>query len=204
VTVLVASVVLAPAASSTAATDTNVAIVYRAYQPSDLTVLAGQTVVWRNSGLGPHTVTSDAGQFDSGPLQAGASFASAFSTPGTYLYSCRIHPTMHGRVVVLAGLPPGFPPEASLNAVQVKLSKRRGPHASTTLVHALAARPGATRAVAGPREQRLVADNPSRAAELQRHGDIQPPRERPPRAARVSAGPAGDTPLTSKVVRPAS
>ena len=139
----VALALLALAAEGTAATDTNVSIVFRAYQPSQLTVLSGQTVSWRNSGLGPHTVTADAGQFDSGTLQGGATFSYTFSTPGTYLYSCTIHPTMHGRVVVLAALPPGFPPAAPLDAVLVHLSKKSGPHGSATLVHAQAARPGA-------------------------------------------------------------
>ena len=132
------------AGGSTAATDANVSIVFRSYQPSQLTVLAGQTVVWRNSGLGPHTVTSDAGQFDSGTLQAGATFSYTFSVAGTYLYSCRIHPTMHGSVVVLGALPPGFPPTASLDSVLVHVSKRPGAHPAETLVHVQAVRPGAT------------------------------------------------------------
>ncbi|HMH47817.1 MAG TPA: cupredoxin domain-containing protein, partial [Solirubrobacteraceae bacterium] len=90
------------AAASTAATDANVSIVYRAYQPSDLTIVAGQPLTWTNSGLGPHTVTSDAALFDSGRLEAGATFSYTFTAPGTYLYSCTVHPTMHGKVVVLA------------------------------------------------------------------------------------------------------
>jgi plastocyanin len=122
------------AAGSTAATDTNVSIVYRAYQPSDLTVVAGETVIWTNSGLGPHTVTSDAGQFDSGRLEAGATFSYTFTSPGTYLYSCTVHPTMHGRVLVLAELP---------QVVRVHLLKQRGAHGDLTLVHVDAPRPGA-------------------------------------------------------------
>lgn len=133
---LVASALALPAltAASTAAPDTNVSIVYRAYQPSDLTIVAGQTVVWTNSGLGPHTVTSDAGQFDSGRLEAGATFSYTFTAPGTYLYSCTVHPTMHGKVVVLAELP---------QVVQVHLSKQRGARGDLTLVHVDAPRPGA-------------------------------------------------------------
>jgi plastocyanin len=142
--VLTAVALLGVAAGSTAATDVNVSIVYRAYQPSQLTVLAGQTVTWRNSGLGPHTVTSDAGQFDSGTLQAGGAFSYAFSTPGKYLYSCLVHPTMHGAVVVLGALPPGFPAGEPLDAVLVHLSKTHGGQAGATLVHVQAARPGAS------------------------------------------------------------
>lgn len=122
------------AAASTAATDANVSIVYRAYQPSDLTIVAGQPLTWTNSGLGPHTVTSDAALFDSGRLEAGATFSYTFTAPGTYLYSCTVHPTMHGKVVVLAELP---------QVVQVHLSKQHGAHGDLTLVHVDAPRPGA-------------------------------------------------------------
>jgi plastocyanin len=133
---LVVSALALPALTpaSTVATDTNVSIVYRAYQPSDLTIVAGQTVTWTNSGLGPHTVTSDAGQFDSGRLEAGATFSYTFSAPGTYLYSCTVHPTMHGEVVVLAEVP---------QVVQVHLSTQRAAHGVLTLVHVQAPRPGA-------------------------------------------------------------
>jgi plastocyanin len=134
---------LALAAASPASTQSGVQIVYRAYQPAQLTVLAGQTVTWRNSGLGPHTVTADAGQFDSGTLQAGTTFSYTFSTPGTFAYSCTIHPTMHGRVVVLAALPPGFPPGSSLDAVIVHLSEKHTAHGAATLVRVQAARPDA-------------------------------------------------------------
>lgn len=134
---------LSLAGASPAATESGVQIVYRAYQPSQLTVVAGQTVTWRNSGLGPHTVTSDTGQFDSGALQTGGTFSYTFSAPGTYAYSCTIHPTMHGKVVVLAALPPGFPAGAPLDAVLVHLAKKHTAHGSITLVRVQAARPGA-------------------------------------------------------------
>jgi plastocyanin len=131
---------LAIAAVATSASDTNVLIVYRAYQPAELTVVAGQTVTWRNSGLGPHTVTSDAGLFDSGRINTGETFAYTFTTPGVYAYSCTIHPTMHGKVAVLpAGSPPPGPPPT----VHVSLSEGHGPHGAVTLVHVHVARAGA-------------------------------------------------------------
>jgi plastocyanin len=134
---------LALAAVTPAAGGSTVLIVYRAYQPSQLTVLVGQTVTWRNSGLGPHTVTADAGQFDSGTLQAGTTFSYTFSAPGSYAYSCTVHPTMHGSVTVLAALPPGFPATSSPDAVLVHISKKHAARSSTTLVRVQAARPGA-------------------------------------------------------------
>jgi len=113
------------------------------FEPHTGRYLAGQTVLWRNSGLGPHTVTSSTGQFDSGTLQGGATFSYTFSAPGVYAYECLVHPTMHGKVVVLAAPPPGFPAGASLDAVLLHLAKQHGAHGSKTLVRVLAARPGA-------------------------------------------------------------
>ena len=98
--------------------------------------------LWRNSGLGPHTVTATDGQFNSGTLQGGATFSYTFSAPGVYAYECLVHPTMHGKVVVLAAPPPGFPPGASLDAVLLHFAKKHA-HGSKTLVRVLAARPGA-------------------------------------------------------------
>jgi plastocyanin len=200
----IAVALLGPATASTASTDTNVSIVFRAYQPAQLTVLAGQTVTWRNSGLGPHTVTADAGQFSSGTLQAGTTFSYTFSTPGTYPYSCTIHPTMHGRIVVLAALPPGFPAGAPLDAVLLHLSKKPGPHGSTTLVHALAARPGARALlqVQSPKGSWTTA----RRAQLSSAGtatfSLSSTVHR--RLRVVVRGPAGEAPLISKTVRTAA
>jgi plastocyanin len=200
----VAVALLGVATASTAATDTNVSIVFRAYQPPQLTVLAGQTVTWRNSGLGPHTVTADAGQFSSGALQTGTTFSYTFSTPGTYAYSCTIHPTMHGRVVVLAALPPGFPPAASLDDVLVHLSKKPGAHGSTTLVHALAARPGA--------KALLQVQSPKGGWTTTRRTQLSPLGQVTfslsasvrRRLRVVVRGAAGEAPLISKTVRTAA
>jgi plastocyanin len=192
-----ATALLALAVGSTAATDTNVTIVYRAYQPSEVTVLAGQTVLWRNSGLGPHTVTAATGQFNSGTLQGGATFSYTFSTPGVYAYECLVHPTMHGKVDVLAA-----PPGASLDAVLVRLAKKHGAHASTTLVRVRAARPGA--------EALLQLQSPSGSswstklrARLSTTGATTFSLSAGVnRRLRVVVQPAGQAPLISRAVRP--
>lgn len=202
-TVATVAALLGLAAGSTAATDSGVQIVYRAYQPTELTVLAGQTVTWRNSGLGPHTVTADAGQFDSGTLQSGSAFSYTFSAPGTYAYSCTIHPTMHGQVVVLAALPAGFPPGSPLDAVIVRVSKKRVGHASKTLVRVQAARPGAEALL------QLQSSNGSQwttslRTRLSSAGEATfSLRAGAHRRLRVVVqGPAGQAALTSKPVRP--
>jgi plastocyanin len=200
---MTAVALLGLAAGSTAATDVNVSIVFRAYQPAQLTVLAGQTVTWRNAGLGPHTVTADAGQFDSGTLQAGATFSYAFSTPGTYLYSCMVHPTMHGSVVVLGALPPGFPPGAPLDAVLVHLSKKREGSASATLVHVQAARPGAS-ALLQLQSPKGSSWSTARRAQLGATGkatfSLSASVHR--RLRVIVQGPVGEAQLTSRPLRP--
>ena len=82
------------------AQDTAVSIVDFAFQPASLSVTAGSTVTWTNSGAAPHTVTSDSGAFNSGTLQPGASFSHTFTTAGTFSYFCEIHPNMTGTITV--------------------------------------------------------------------------------------------------------
>jgi len=79
------------------------------FDPAEVTVPAGSTVVWVNKGKEEHTVTSDPEspvKFDSGYTKRGASWQWAFSRPGRYNYHCAPHPWMKGTVVVLAAAGP--------------------------------------------------------------------------------------------------
>ena len=71
-----------------------------AYNPTSLTVPVNTTVKWVNKDPIPHTVTSDAGLFDSGSIASGASYTQTFTTAGTYNYHCTIHPYMTGKIIV--------------------------------------------------------------------------------------------------------
>ena len=71
--------------------EVQVTIIDSNFQPGELTVSPGTTVMWTNSGNFPHTVTADDGSFDSGRLQVGDSFEYTFDEPGTYPYHCEIH-----------------------------------------------------------------------------------------------------------------
>ena len=64
------------------------------FQPEMLTVAAGDTVVWVNKDLVPHTATSEAGGFDSKTIQAGQSWKHTVRTKGDIAYLCTFHPTM--------------------------------------------------------------------------------------------------------------
>ncbi len=71
-----------------------------AFLPARVDVLAGETVRWRNDGLGPHTVTAADGGWDAGSLAPGEEHAHAFAATGTAAYLCLLHPGMRGEVGV--------------------------------------------------------------------------------------------------------
>jgi plastocyanin len=79
------------------------------FDPAEVTVPAGSTVVWINRGKEEHTVTSDSDsreKFDSGYKKRGTSWQRVFSRPGRFGYYCAPHPWMKGTVVVLAAEAP--------------------------------------------------------------------------------------------------
>jgi plastocyanin len=64
------------------------------FQPERLTVARGDTVVWVNKDLAPHTATSKDGVFDSGTIQAEKSWRFTAREKGEFGYICTFHPTM--------------------------------------------------------------------------------------------------------------
>jgi plastocyanin len=64
------------------------------FEPGDVTVKAGTTVVWDNQGAQEHTVSAADNSFDSGPVAPGKNWQHAFSAPGDFSYSCKPHPWM--------------------------------------------------------------------------------------------------------------
>ena len=52
------------------------------FSPGRLTVQAGTTVTWSNTGQRPHTATDRGGTFDTRPVAPGASAKVTLSTPG--------------------------------------------------------------------------------------------------------------------------
>ncbi len=75
------------------------------FMPMEVTIPVGTTVTWINNDEAEHTVTAGDGLFDSGNIMTanvapGASFSFTFTEPGTYEYTCTIHPRMTGTIVV--------------------------------------------------------------------------------------------------------
>ena len=67
------------------------------FLPKEVHVGPGATVLWTNSSPLAHTVTADDAAFDSGMLDAGATFSMVFDSPGTYQYFCQPHGSAGGR-----------------------------------------------------------------------------------------------------------
>jgi plastocyanin len=70
------------------------------FMPTTVTVSAGAQVTWVNKDDEPHTVVSDTGTFRSGAMDTNGSFSFKFDKPGTYHFTCSIHPRMVGTVIV--------------------------------------------------------------------------------------------------------
>jgi plastocyanin len=87
---------------STAGTPDPTRIVVKDFMflPVSLTVKAGSTVTWANMDDEPHTVVSDTGLFRSGAMDTNESFSFKFDKPGSYHFTCSIHPRMVGTIVV--------------------------------------------------------------------------------------------------------
>lgn len=76
-------------------------VVDTAFDPDDITVAAGSTIVWKQTGLQAHSVTAADESFDSSPgctpiktdecLAEGDVFRFKFKEPGAYDYYCRVH-----------------------------------------------------------------------------------------------------------------
>ena len=87
------------AARAHAATHT-VTIQNFAFSPAELTVAAGDTVVFVNADGAPHTATADSGAWDTGRLDNGASAEVTFPAAGAHPYFCAIHTHMRGTIIV--------------------------------------------------------------------------------------------------------
>ena len=70
------------------------------FAPGDLTVNAGDRVVWTNKDPYPHTATSKTGGFDSDDIKPGKSWTFVAKTKGDFPYICSIHPSMKGTLHV--------------------------------------------------------------------------------------------------------
>jgi plastocyanin len=81
-----------------------------AYQPNPIKIKVGESITWTNNDLSIHTVTEGnlsiddvpVNGFDSGLISPEETFTHTFDTVGTIEYHCTLHPTMLGKVIVVA------------------------------------------------------------------------------------------------------
>jgi plastocyanin len=93
---------LAPLGCTTSAPEPDVVINISnvRFSPMDASIPARGTVEWRfdDGGLLHHVQSP--GEFDSGITGTGT-FSHTFGKPGTYKYTCSVHPYMTGTITVL-------------------------------------------------------------------------------------------------------
>ena len=81
-----------------ATTPNTISIKDFAFSPETLTIKVGEKVTWVNEDTATHTIKSDT--FNSEGIDQGGKFEFTFNNKGTFNYSCGIHPSMQGKIVV--------------------------------------------------------------------------------------------------------
>ena len=72
-----------------------------AFHPEALEVRRGDTILWINRDIVPHTATSTrSGEWDTGPLLQDETGQHVARHAGEDPYFCRLHPVMLGRLIV--------------------------------------------------------------------------------------------------------
>jgi len=89
----------APTPGKTERKTHTVEIIQMRFQPAELTLKKGDTVVWINRDIVEHDVTEEKGRlWTSGPLAPGGSWSSVVTQNADYF--CSIHVVMKGKLIV--------------------------------------------------------------------------------------------------------
>ena len=71
------------------------------FQPKELIIKAGDTVIWTNKDSTSHTVTSNSGnELNSPSLSKESIYSHTFTQTGTFAYHCKPHSNMKGTIIV--------------------------------------------------------------------------------------------------------
>jgi plastocyanin len=116
------------------------------YNPDNITVTVGTTIVWVNYDRVTHTVTANDGSFDSGNIIPGQKFSNTFTKVGSFNYHDKAYPYMRGtvRVIYYTGLPgttatSAAPPATSLAVPPVNASAASSPPSQNASANASSA-----------------------------------------------------------------
>jgi plastocyanin len=93
--VLATGTLLALVAASSAV-QVPVSMIDNAFSPDSVQIAPGDSIVWTNNGVNPHTSTSGVsgvpdGLWNSGTLSHGSKFIRGFATSGRFSYYCQLH-----------------------------------------------------------------------------------------------------------------
>ena len=97
---LIAICLAFPAAALAAGKTHTVRIEGMKFVPERLEVAAGDTVVWTNKDVVPHTVTASQAHVESGEIAPNKSWHFVAKRKGEMPYICRLHPVMKASLVV--------------------------------------------------------------------------------------------------------
>jgi len=97
---LALSIAVFPAAVHAAGKTHTVRIEGMKFVPERLEVAAGDTVVWTNKDLVPHTVTAAGAKVESREITPNKSWRFVAKKKGEMPYLCRLHPVMKGLLLV--------------------------------------------------------------------------------------------------------
>ena len=109
--IVIGIAVLAPLMPARAVTNHDVNMSEYIFSPKFTTVAPGDTVTWHNSGIAPHTATSNTTAWPEVIVSSGQSSAaiSMPTTPGNYTYICSFHFGLHnsmwGAIIVSTAVP---------------------------------------------------------------------------------------------------
>jgi len=79
--------------------ETNTVIIQnKSFSPQNLTIKLHDQVEWQNKDNETFQIKGEG--WGDVPIGPGESFTQAFETPGTYSYSCALHPDLTGTIVV--------------------------------------------------------------------------------------------------------
>jgi plastocyanin len=81
-------------------TSHNVSIKDMKFDPAELDIAVGDTVVWTNNDDRDHTVVAKNKTFQSDNLSKGDTYQYTFKKAGKFDYSCSYHPRMKGTITV--------------------------------------------------------------------------------------------------------
>ena len=70
------------------------------FVPDRLEVAVGDRITWTNRDFVTHSVTTRERGIESGDLTEGKSYTYVARKPGEIDYICRLHPVMHGTLIV--------------------------------------------------------------------------------------------------------